>query len=218
MSFVNSYRYASSGFSFGNCLLFDGVDDRVDWTTTLVTSGDWTASFWCKFNAFGSDYIMYGSGGSNIQLRGASQIRVRRPSANMTFNFPTMSTGIWYHFMFAEVSGTLRGYRNGVESTSGGSSMASENMTFFRWSSSSNGLDGYLDDGAIKLGYGGTITDAVNLYNSGNGADFDAIIGSSNLYHHFDESGTATTAADSSGNGNNGALVNFPSSGMWVPH
>ena len=50
------------------------------------------------------------------------------------------------------------------------------------------------------------------------GADFTAVMGANDLNYHLNESGTDRTAIDSGGSVNNGTLINFPTSGMWIPH
>ena len=58
-----------------------------------------------------------------------------------------------------------------------------------------------------------------DLYNGGSG-EYANTVESSGLYCYWklNESGADTTAVDSSGNGNDGTLNNFPASGMWVAH
>jgi hypothetical protein len=75
-----------------------------------------------------------------------------------------------------------------------------------------------MDEFAILKGTGATATNVTDLYNGGVGADFETVMGSSDIYHKLDGTGTDTTSLDSSGNGNDLTLNNFPASGMWIDH
>jgi len=139
--------------------------------------------------------------------------------SDKNFAIASSVVGQWTHIIVSRISNTIRVYANGVESTSGGQTESrGTNFDKIGHLTTGDGVDGLVDEFALLVGAGATLTDAVNLYNGGVGADFLSIMGSANLYYHLDETGTATTAVDASGNGKDGTLINFPASGMWVPH
>ena len=75
-----------------------------------------------------------------------------------------------------------------------------------------------MDEIAVWNGVSATAQNAVDLYNSGNGALASSIIPNPTAYWRLNESGTDTIAIDSGGSGSDGTLNNFPTSGMWIPH
>jgi hypothetical protein len=79
-------------------------------------------------------------------------------------------------------------------------------------------FDGIYDEVAIWNNHTATPSEVSDLYNSGAGNFADSVIPSPTMYWKLNETGSAITAIDSRGNGNNGALVNFTLPGAWVPH
>jgi hypothetical protein len=226
------YSQAAGGgapFAFGNALEFDGVNDYVSSALSSYTqTNDITLSFWIKedtpssFNAImtipmsgGQPLtLLYDSGGSYGQFT----FGVRGLSSNRVSSGITKTN--WNHILLSgKPSIGLSCYINGVlisTVATGALGVYANNFDLGRYGGSYGNV--MLDEVAVLGGTAATLTNAQNLYNSGNGADFNSVMGSSDVYYHLDESGTATTAVDSSGNGNDGTLNNFATSGMWVAH
>ena len=216
---------SGGGFAFGNALQFDGTDDLVTFSGTTASSS-FTLSYWFKWDGTQSG-IPFGqtAGGTNylgyMASVASSNIYCRLSGTN-TFTFPDSNgDDLWHHVLITkDVSNNMKCYKDGVESTSGTLTSATANFTLNRLGQRDGSLiyKGLLDDVCYIEGVVGSSTDAVDIYNGGSGANAQSILGSATVYFHLDESGTDTTALDSSGNGNDGTLTNFPASGMWVAH
>lgn len=199
----------SSGFAFNNALDFDGVNDYVLLNSAVSLGSTFTVSHWFYKTDTSVDIFLYHSVNQYTAFINSTVLRYK-DSIQAEFTVPTMSISTWYNVVWSASSGTLKCYLNGVESTSGGKSITG-NLIIGRiaYYTSANFFGGKFDDLGMKIGYAASQADVTNLYNGGAGADFNSIIGSSDLYYHFDESDPATTLVDSSGNGNNGTLNNF---------
>ena len=208
----------------GNALKFDGVDDFVVTNNAFVAStNQYTISLWFKpyqvssFNPFASLTSINGQ----FAILNSTQIRLRG-TTNANFTVPTMVANNWHHVLAVKDATSARLWLNAVESTSGSLSPGNVPFPIQRLGvnqASSFFYNGELDEIIMESdnsSYG--LTDAQNLYNGGNGVDSSTIITNPDFYYKLNESGTTTTAADSSGNGYNGTLNNFPTSGMWVAH
>ena len=212
---------SGGGFSFGNALDIPGnpVPGTPVTFTSVATTDDFTLQIWIKPYTF-SHFCMISLGTPGyFQFRSSTLFRLRTGVNNdFTISTPMVASN-WYHVVLSVISGIARLYVNGVVSAS------THNISSytFNWqtisTSAVNGIDSIVDEYAINDTTGATATNVTDLYNGGSGADFDSIMGSSAVYYHMNESGTDTTAVDSSGNGNDGALsIYFPTSGMWVAH
>ena len=109
-----------------------------------------------------------------------------------------------------------RVYLNGTESTSG---LRARSGTFNV--NRLGNLGGVyssvvLDEVSILDGTTASDIQIASLYDSGNGADANTVLGSTSLYYKFNES-SGTSAADSSGNSNTGTLNNFVGT-YFIPH
>lgn len=218
-------RYVSGGgYTFGNALEFDGVDDLVTFGGT-TTSSSWSLSYWFKYDGTQGGIPFGQTGNSNylgyMPLPFPSTIYVRLGGTNI-FDFPTNhNDDVWYHILITkDASHNMKCYRNGVESTTGTLTSATVNFTLNRLGQRTGTLPykGQLDEVCYKEGYVGTSTDATDLYNGGAGVDSSTILTSPTVFFKLNESGTDTTAIDSSGNGNDGTLTNFTLPGAWVTH
>jgi hypothetical protein len=209
-------------FAFGNALQFDGVNDFVTQSSAVVLSSDFTISVWFKFNTI-TDTMLF----SRI-TGGTDYIRISTPTnvilnigGGFSYTVPTLIISTWYNLTISRISGDTRVYLNGVESSTGARNLPTAiQLQAIGYYAPTSALyfNGVLDEIGILSGTGATPTNATDLYNGGAGADFTTVMGSSTLHYKLNESGTATTAVDSSGNGNDGTLNNFPASGMWVAH
>ena len=224
LSYGNFQAVTTTPFSFGNALQFDGVNDYVSFSDlTLNSDNAWTLSFWFKGqNSIG---ILGNSANTGfiqtIQTDGRVNLNtIFGIGGQITFNNPIRTTTDWYHYFIVADSSGCRCYVNGTESSSGsqviGSVSGSANQ-IGRRSTGTHYINGIIDEFAILNGTKGTAQNAIDLYNGGNGANFETIMGNSTAYWRMNGSGTDTTAIDETGN-YNGTLNNFPTSGMWVAH
>jgi len=209
-------------FAFGNALQFDGVNNYVSCSNITLTTIS-TLSFWFNISDADRDGTIFAnSADSNTAYRILSSTQIRIVSGGVSdFTVPTIVTGTWYHCLIAIGATNTRLYLNGVESTTG--ALPNRLVTInqlgkYYLSSGAFNLNGLLDEVAVWSGtHEGTLIDAQNLYNSGNGALASDVIASPTAYWRMNGSGTDTTAVDEQGT-YDGTLNNFPTSGMWVAH
>ena len=184
-------------------------------------------SCWYKPTGINQGYVSSGSINDTycLFLNGNTDARFRTSAgaAVAIFTPPvTMSTGTWYHLLMYRSGSNVYYFQNAIASPSNPIAPPIGNLTVDRLGVRQNltvPLDGAMDELGIA-NVAPTSQQITDLYNGGSGADFATIMGSGNtlLHYKFNESGTDTTAVDSSVNGNDGALVSFPASGMWVAH
>ena len=214
----------SSGFEFGNALVFDGVDDIVNFTGSSST-GVWSLSYWFKWDGTQTGVPLGGVSATKyvgyMATTKLKRITVRMSGTNF-FDFPdSHGDDNWHHVLITNDNTVgMRCYKDGVESTSGLLTAGNTySWTFDRLGQRNGSLKykGVLDEVCYKEGYTGTLTDAQDLYNSGAGVDSSTILTSPTQYFKLNESGTDTTAIND-GSGGDGTLSNFPASGMWVAH
>ena len=108
-------------------------------------------------------------------------------------------------------------YLDGTESTSG-TQVITATITLNKSGTTYGFFDGLYDDVNLWNAHTATAAEVSALYNGGAGQYSEEVIPSPTLHWKLNETGTATTAVDSSGNGNNGTLNNFTLPGAWVPH
>ena len=239
---IGSVEYGPTGI-FKRALEFDGTDDYVDCgiINEVRNTSKLTVSVWVKpvsitstlYSVVGNYSYTPRQAGWNVSLQGDDIVFWHSTSTtdgggNLTKFNNCLTAGVWQH-IFITYDGTgsvVKCYVNGVDITNKtqtgsipatlpnntGSVLMGQFLGLGRW------MDGIMDENALWGNVVGTAQNAIDLYNSGNGALASDVIASPTAYWRMDESGTDQTAIDSSGNGNNGTLNNFPSSGMWVIH
>lgn len=215
-------RGSMTGFVFNSAIKFDGVNDIV--TIPNQTSDlKWTLSYWFKWDGTqtgigigspsGVHYAHYL--GTNVK----DKIYVRLSGTNI-FKFPTTNAdNNWHHCLLVNDSTVgMRLYRDAVESASGLLTATNGQAWTLSRLGQRNGTlkyKGELDDVLYKPNYIGTLQDAIDIYNLGEGANAMDVLGANTFYSHLDGAGADTTAVDLSGNGNDGTLINGP---VWVDH
>ena len=223
-------------FEFGNALLFDGADDYVNTATNTFSSlfynanGQYTISFWVKPNIISNYPVLFSSsittGNLFLELgNNTNTLYWGAASGFRTYSAVGFSVNTWNHFTITKTGLGNNGdiYLNGtLLSNYTGSilDIANINLSLLigKYVSGSLNYNGVMDETAIWNGVSATAQNAIDLYNSGNGALASSIIPNPTAYWRFNESGSDTTATDSSGSGNDGTLNNFPTNGMWVDH
>ena len=210
---------------FANALLFDGINDYVNFTEQTYTSTVFSASFWIKYAAVNSNRIIFGSDSNSnkyFRLDSATQFSFRTRSAGAsidTWTVPTLSSGQWYHIAISLDNGTNLLWLNGTQYSSNSSvNYAAETISIGRIGGRSDGTqmtEGAIDDFIIES-LVLTQTNVDSIYNSGAGSLPTTAFPSSDVYYKFDEA-SGTSAADSSGNSNTGTLNNFAGT-YFIPH
>ena len=216
-------------FSFGNALQFDGVNDYVT-VPSIPISGEFTLNIWFNSNFTSkSSPMLFSNNAAAKYIRtvrtfgGGSAMYVLLGGSLNQFTFPVWNDNTWYMFTLTrDASNNLKAYINAVESTLTG--VVDANNTTFQligayYTLTAFGfIDGKLDEIGFLSGTAATPTQISNLYNLENGNDFNTVVGSSDVYYQFNQTSPDSTATDSSGNGNTGALNNFDFATCWVAH
>ena len=207
-------------FNFENALEFDGVNDNV--TFSNITLGtNVTHSFWFKINSYNSD-VMWGNASNNginfPRIFTTSSFRVgdERGSKGF-FTVANFNDSSWHHCVLTKSGTNFKVYLDGTESTSG-TQVITATITLNKSGTTYGFFDGLYDDVNLWNAHTATAAEVSALYNGGAGQYSEEVIPSPTLHWKLNETGTATTAVDSSGNGNNGTLNNFTLPGAWVPH
>ena len=207
-----------SDFSFGNALSFDGVNDYVSIGSPVSISAEATVNMWVKFSDLNTRLISDTSNTAVIWTPSSTSVRVYCGGNFQDFVVPAMSLGTWY--MITATRNAANGWRvylNGTESTSG-LQVRSGTFNVNRLGNlGSVYSDIVLDEVSILDGTTASDIQIASLYNSGNGANANSVLGSTSLYYRLNGSGTDITATDSSGNSNTGTLNNFTGT-YWVEH
>ena len=199
-------HYTGLPFAFNNTLQFDGVNDFVSFNSGINLTSAFTFSTWLKPSVFSLQALFANSSYSQGYIAIMNSTTLRFNSAgggSSNFTVPTMVAGEWCHIAITrDASNNVKLYFNGVATqtyvntgTAFIDSISNYNSGQFRTSVA-------IDEVGILTGTDATLTQIASLYNSGAGENFTSVMGSSDLNYHLDESGTATTAVDSSGNGN----------------
>jgi len=213
---------ASPSFSFGNALQFDGVNDFVNYSAVYSGSESRTVEAWIRVTSADLSGTRYLFGQSGTAAANHFHLDIRSgvltfTAAGGAFTFSTSKTFLAdtnYHVAVTYDGTTVVVYVDGLNVGSQNYSLNTDG-TLFR-------LGVRID---INLVYAGLI----NEFRMWNVARTQQeiqdnkevnVIGQTGLlvYSRMNETGTDTTATDSSGNGNNGTLNNFPVSGMWVAY
>ena len=244
LSYGNFQAVTTTPFSFGNALQFDGVNDYVvkSGGISCPLNADFTVACWVKRNSLTSPQypriLDMSDGTYNFQLlfggTGATdniihtKNTVYQGGLTSTAHGSALSLSTWYCVVvsYTHSGNVINTYIDGVlASSSAGEVVGSASVTSsFNLGTRNDGisvtfLNGILDELGVKAGYAATLTDAQNFYNGGSGANFLGVFGSGQVNYHFNESGTDTTAVDSSGNGNDGTLNNFSTPpAYFIPH
>jgi hypothetical protein len=205
-------------FEFGNALSFDGVNDYVSIGSPVSMSSEATVNIWVKFSDLNTRIISDTSNTAVIWTPTSTSVRVYCGGNFQDFVVPSMSLGTWYMLTATrDAANGWRVYLNGTESISG-LQVRSGTFNVNRLGNlGSTYSDIVLDEVSILEGTTASDIQIASLYNSGNGANANTVLGSTSLYYRLNGSGTDTTAIDDSGNSNTGTLNNFTGT-YWIAH
>lgn len=227
-SAISPYKiptYQSGGgtppFSFGNALKFDGVNDYVSFPSLSIT-GAFTFNFWFKadFTAKSSPMIFcnnasaryfrfvqnYNATDSAFYVKVGATLRQFNFTPKLIDNQPYMLT------LIRDGSNNLKCFLNGVESNLTGV-VDSSNTTFhllgaYYTLASFGFYNGDINEVGYLQGTTATAQNISDLYNGGDGANFETIMGGSTVYWRCNEEDGATTLLDENST-YNGTLNNF---------
>ena len=209
-----------SGFEFGNYLEFNGVSNYLFYNKILFGTVDFTMSMWLRWPQGQSAPVdmVFGdsmSSGNYIWVN-TTNIRMAVGGVLHTLSHGGILTNtLWNHVLYYRSGTTISLYINDqfigsfVEPNGFG-------FDYIGRFTGGNYMQADMDETGILIGTAPTLSQIGELYNSGNGGNFDDIMGSSTAYWRFNKSGTDIIATDENGN-HDALLINFPASGMWKP-
>jgi len=211
----------------GNAVLFDGTDDYITMGNVLnVTIGDFSVAGWFKTTGTGNQVILGkrdgGGLGWQVSVNSSNVALALDDGGSVAVTGSTVvSDNEWHHVVFITDRTTGYIYLDGQFEVSG--SVAAVNGTLTNaidttigckvsGAGTQNLYDGWLKDimfwDKALMPY-----EVIDLYNEGAGAspaiDAGGYESSVNLQGWWKLNDTTSTAADSSGNGNNGTYTNF---------
>lgn len=217
-------NYASSGvtpFSFGNALKFDGVNDYVSLPSSLPNNTG-TLSLWFNTPQYGAFTVIGNSLLNNclLQFWGANTIRIGGSSGIQFFSFTNnYNLNSWNHLVITKNAGLTTCYVNSIKTTTADFNTNDFSYNQFgRYLTNPNWYNGKLDEIGFIENIIASQTQVNELYNSGNGSNFETIMGSSTAYWRCNEADGAATLTDETGN-YNGTLNNFSTPpAYFIPH
>ncbi len=225
--FIIGEEGGGGAFNFGNALNMDGLNDYIQLDSDVVTAdnGTFVYSAWFRKPNFSSIDIIFGSSTSSshwISFDSDTDIRINS-SPTKHFTVAAISVDVWHHLLVSKIlgNGSFKVWVDGIESTSGTQGISSGERAIGRIGTRSVGtnfFEGDVDEILLKDGTIGTDDTATALYNSGDGVLSSDVIESPDVFYRLNES-TGTNAPDTSGNNNDGTLINFadPDSN-WIEH
>ncbi len=213
----------TGGSSFSNLqsVEFDGIDDRIDLSSTLTFSGEFSFNWWMKPQGYttNSKAYIWGRWGSNtdfLKLNSASSITLKIGGTNRTITNSsgnTIGLNVWSQICLTrDSSNNIKAYVNGTLFGSVSASTTLRVQSIGRIINNGFGFLGEIDEVSAfnsELSQG----DITTIYNSGVPNDISSL--SPVSYWRFE--GTGTTATDSGSGGNNGTLINGVTRSTDVP-
>ena len=214
------------GYTFGNALLTDGVNDYATPSSPITTSStEFVLSFWFRSTATGGGaataFVATQSTESDqIVMANLDRVRIKLDGTSYDYSYSWSNDSDWHHYYwYRDSSGDLYLCIDGGAAnllSSGASGGITFDYLFRRGTSNTLNLNGTIDDFYLAETTG-SAANAASVYNSGNGANPQTVHSDNGVaFYQFNES-SGTTAADSSGNGNDLTLSNF-SGAYFLPH
>ncbi len=221
-NFNTSTCWVEHGFSFGNALEFDGANDYVSISNMVLgKNSSWSLSFWYKSGTASTNYIMGNTGVQRLFYCTNTSLLFNDGVVQKSFGVTNFNDLTWKHVFLTSNSGSVSAYIDGTASASNPVDFTTFTNDFTINSIGRNlaiYLNGTLDEMAYWNGVSGSLTDAQNLYNSGQGDFANNVISSPNRYYKLNGTiGDSTTTNDGSDYAN-GTLTNFNTSTCWATH
>lgn len=216
----------SSSYNFDNALFCDGTNDYATPGSAITTSStEFVISFWFRSTVSGGGaataFIATQSTESDaLMMANLDRVRIKLDGTSYDYNYSWSNDSDWHHYYwYRDSSGALYvcidgGSANLLSSSASGG--ITFNYLFRRGTSNTLNLNGTIDDFYLAETTG-SAANAASVYNSGNGENPQTVHSNNGVvFYQFNES-SGSTAADSSGNGNDLTLTNF-SSACFLPH
>lgn len=191
---------------------------RIDLDTEIVIPSEFCISFWFRsaLTSGGSANMIFGAANTVNDHTFVTDTTIRfRTDLGGSSNFSaTIFDRSWHHIFLTRNSSNLVSlYIDGVliDSLTNIGQFGVGMITNYR--SFILPMNGNLAEFAVWNGVSGGLTEAQALFNDGQEIDVSTVIASPDVYYKFDES-IGLTAADSSGNGNDGTLTLYDG-GYW---
>ena len=212
---ISAYRPSGGGggWSAGNTLLFDGINDYVVLGSKITLTGDFTISVWF-FPVSHARTLISDDDSTNeyFFLTSATRFEIRLLGGAQLFDFAagTMSLDNWHHLMFTRSGNSGSAYVDGGSAVTKllGSSVTITLDLIATFNDQSLFWDGRIDDFYVWDGVVGTAQNAIDLYNGGTPVDPESVIPAATYKYLFNES-TGTDLPDTGSSANNGTLINF---------
>jgi len=211
---LNPQAYAQGA---GWALDFDGDNDIVVVSGFSLSTNAITVEAWVKHETLPSAiqrYVTVAGGVACIRHAGDGKLQFYIKTSDtikLLVVSDALTTGEWYHIVGTWDGTTQRLYKNGVEiaSETPGGTLDSLSNVFFS-NSGSETMDGFIDE--VRIWNVGLDAATIRAWMCRKVTSSHTNYSNLKGYWKLDE-GSGTTAADSSGNGNNGTLTNGPSWG-----
>jgi len=205
-SFSQGSPSAGDGWTAGNTLIFDGLNDSIDLASAIPLAGDFTLSMWFNTTTAAQIFLSAAIANKYIAIESATVVTVFLGSYK-TYTVPAMSG--WNHLFIVRDGVTTTVYLNGVDE--GGQAAGTNNADFDRigrFHDNTFYMDGKMDDLYIWDSVIGTLQNSVDIYNGGTPVDPESVIADATYKYLFNES-TGTNLPDTGAGANNGTLTNF---------
>jgi endonuclease/exonuclease/phosphatase family metal-dependent hydrolase len=216
---TNGPAWTTAG-TIGGALTFDGVDDHVEVASPsalLQPTGAFAISAWIKYTATdtsGSSEVATMGNSYGLRVRSTGEVSAYFASGPAAWNFATttgagLNDGTWHHVVGQYTGSALQVYVDGV---------FAQQELFSGPIAYGLGTSFYLGqhNNSTNYNFAGTL-DQVRVYGRAlTATEVSALTAESPAFsfsHWKLDEGSGTVAADSSGRGNHGTLVNGP---VWT--
>ena len=204
--------------------LYDGVDDRINFASTITFSGEFSFNWWMKPQGYATNSKAYiwGRWGSNtdfLKLNNNSQLVLQIGGISRTLNRilggDTIDLNVWSKICLTrDSSNNIKAYVNGNLFASSSASTTLRVQTIGRIINNGFGFLGAIDEVSFfnrEL----NSSEITTIYNGGLPSDVSSISGIIHWYRCGDGD-TATTITDNIGS-NNATMINFTTFSTDVP-
>ena len=204
--------------------LYDGVDDRINFASTITFSGEFSVNWWMKPQGYAtnSKAFIWGRWGSNtdfLKLNNNSRLVLQIGGISRTLNRisggDTIDLNVWSQICLTrDSSNNIKAYVNGNLFASSSASTTLRVQTIGRIINNGFGFLGAIDEVSFfnrEL----NSSEITTIYNGGLPSDVSSISGIIHWYRCGDGD-TSTTITDNIGS-NNATMINFTTFSTDVP-